>query len=507
MRFGNLLNKEKKKVVKIREWGSHQRRWWGKWHLYLGLIAGLVVSVIGITGSILVFQNEIDQRLYADFFVTQPNGIYKEYGEIRALLQKHHPELSIESLIRNEGNIHPTYRVLTNASRTEVFVNPYTGEILGSRPRYGHLMSVVMNLHSTLLLPAAGRYASGAAALVLLILSVTGVRLWVRPRVRQLLSALLVKRSSSFAKQSRSWHTLLGVFSFPVVSMLSLSGCVIMLNMLALPLVFMSAGHSPQVLIRLLSAKSTRQIEKPPLSLTYILKSVQEEEPNAKITAIFFPKDTLGTYFINAREPSDNGIDRVVLLSVDQYSGKVLLNSEKEFPKLVHLYIDWIKPIHYGSFGGLLIRILTFVAGLMPLILTLTGFFIWWPRYMQRPKKRERPDLNPTPHYVNGGLYFLSQFRKGFRYALWGLLLTFSSGALYGLLAGFVWQPACLAVIFGGCLAIINIVIALVSFLFNIIILVPFKKGKYNILKYFAWSMAFGILYLAAILIISYVYY
>lgn len=493
--------------MKIKEWGNHQLNWWGKWHLYLGLIAGLVVSVIGVTGSILVFQNEIDQRLYTDFFVIQPNGIYKEYGEIGELLQKHHPELLIESIIRNEGSIHPTYRVLTNASRTEVFVNPYTGEILGSRPRYGRFMSMVMHLHSTLLIPVVGRCVSGVAALVLLILSITGVRLWVRPRVRHLLSALVVKRSSPFAKQSRSWHTLLGVVSFPVVSMLSLSGCVIMLNMLILPLVFMSAGHSPQVLIRLLSGKSTCQIENSPLPLTSILKSVQQEEPKAKITAIIFPKDTLSVYLINAHKPSDNKVDRVILLSVDQYSGKVLLDSEKEFPKLVHLYIDWIKPIHYGSFGGLLIRILTFVAGLMPLTLTITGFLIWWPRYMRRPKKREYSDSNPTPAYINGGMYFLSQFRKGICYALWGLLLTFSSGALYGLLAGFIWQPACLAVIFGGCLATINIVIALVCFLFNILFLVPFKKGKCNILRYFAWSMAFGILYLVAILIISYVYH
>lgn len=481
--------------MRIGEWGGHQRRWWGKWHLYLGLIAGLIVSVVGITGSMLVFQNEIDQWLYADFFVTEQDGTYKDYGEILSLLKKHHPEISIESLMRNEGNLHPTYRILTDASRTEVFVNPYTGEILGSRPRYGRFMSTVMNLHNTLLIPVAGRYVAGAAALVLLILSITGIRLWVRPKARQLLSSLTVKKSSSFTKQNHSWHRLLGVVSFPAVSMLSLSGCVIMLNFLVLPLIFMSAGHSPQVLMSLLAGKSTCSIVNPQPSLASILKSVRQEEPEALITAIIFPKDAKSTYFINARKSSGTQVERTVFLSVDQYSGKVLLNSENGFPELVHLYIDWVKPIHFGSFGGLPTRILALAAGLMPLILTITGFFIWWPRYARRQKKRKLPDLSPAPSNINARQYFLSQLQKGFRYALWGLPLTFFSGALYGLLAGAVWQPACLAVVFCGCLSIINFMMALMAFLFNVLFLVPFKKGKHSILRYFAWSAAFGLIY------------
>lgn len=489
--------------MRIGEWGSHQRRWWGKWHLYLGLIAGLIVSVIGITGSMLVFQDEIDQRLYADFFVAEQNGTYKDYGEILSLLKKNHPELSIESLMRNEGNIHPTYRVLTDASRTEVFVNPYTGEILGARPRYGRFMSTVMNIHSTLLIPVAGRYVAGAAGLVLLVLSITGIRLWVRPKVRQLLSSMTVKFSSSFTKQNHSWHTLLGVISFPVVSMLSLSGCVIMLNFLVLPLIFMSAGRSPQVLMSLLAGKSTCSIVNTPPSLTSILKSVRQEEPDAKITAILFPKDTESTYFINARKTSGTEVERIVFLSVDQYSGKVLLNSEKGFPELVHLYIDWVKPIHFGSFGGLPTRILALVAGLIPLILTITGFFIWWPRYTKKTKKRKFPDLSPTVSNINVSKFFLIQLQKGFRYALWGLPLSFFSGVLYGLLAGAAWQPACLAVIFCGCLSIINFIIALTVFLINALFLIPFKKGKRSILRYFAWSAAFGLVYFMACFLYS----
>ena len=50
------------------KWAIHQKRWFGKWHLYLGIIAGAVLSVVGLTGSILVFGDEIDQALNQELF-------------------------------------------------------------------------------------------------------------------------------------------------------------------------------------------------------------------------------------------------------------------------------------------------------------------------------------------------------------------------------------------------------------------------------------------------------
>ncbi|WP_029279647.1 PepSY domain-containing protein [Pedobacter borealis] len=44
-------------------WAKHQKRWFGKWHLYVGIIAGAIVAFVGVIGSILVFQDEIDRGL------------------------------------------------------------------------------------------------------------------------------------------------------------------------------------------------------------------------------------------------------------------------------------------------------------------------------------------------------------------------------------------------------------------------------------------------------------
>ncbi|MGH8612833.1 MAG: PepSY domain-containing protein, partial [Gammaproteobacteria bacterium] len=41
-------------------------------HLWLGLILGLCLSVFGITGSILVFHQEIDEWLNPDLLIVAP---------------------------------------------------------------------------------------------------------------------------------------------------------------------------------------------------------------------------------------------------------------------------------------------------------------------------------------------------------------------------------------------------------------------------------------------------
>ena len=56
------------KTKRALEWAKHQKRWFGKWHTYVGIIAGGILAFVGLTGSILVFQDEIDRALNKELF-------------------------------------------------------------------------------------------------------------------------------------------------------------------------------------------------------------------------------------------------------------------------------------------------------------------------------------------------------------------------------------------------------------------------------------------------------
>jgi uncharacterized iron-regulated membrane protein len=45
----------------------------------------------------------------------------------------------------------------------------------------------------------------------------------------------------------------------------------------------------------------------------------------------------------------------------------------------------WVSPLHVGSFGGAGVRVAWLVLGLMPPVLFVTGFTMWWTRVV-RPR-------------------------------------------------------------------------------------------------------------------------
>jgi len=210
------------------------------------------------------------------------------------------------------------------------------------------------------------------------------------------------------------------------------------------------------------------------------------------------------------------------MLIVDQYTAKTLLNSRSDFPNVGNAYLSWLTPIHYGSFGGRPTQVIAIIAGLMPLALFITGFIIWWPRYQKqkRGKKRKLKEALKDEQInvpvgeqeakaavaktlpLKLGRYFLLQFKSGTKYAAAILLVSFIMGALYGLPSGIIIQPATFVVAFSAVLVCLNFICSLLAELFNLLFLLPFKKGSHRVTRYFALSAAFLVCYLMAYMIL-----
>jgi uncharacterized iron-regulated membrane protein len=503
-----------------RAWASHQKRWFGKWHVYLGIIAGAIVAFIGVTGSILVFQDEIDRALNPKLFQVIASKQKMPPEEIVPIIRRYYPAVKIDYLMLTD-NKHPNeaYRILNYKTSEEIFINPYTGKTSGKRIYTGSFIKVVTELHKTLLIPVIGRYVVGLASLCLLILTISGLRLWLPKKWKQLRSALSVRFSGSFKRQNYDWHNTLGFYSSPIVAILSLTGFCIAFSTVVIPLLFLLSGKSPQGVVKLLGAKSAWHIGATPLALSDIIASAKESMPQTQVGGIIFPPDKLGSYRLDMVSGNVPRTGKREMLIIDQYTGRVLLNSRNHFPNIGNAYLAWLTPIHYGSFGGTPTQIIAIIAGLMPLTLFITGFLIWWQRYRKGPKSKIRKarsaqsettqslprreiasdTIKPFPKLGN---YFVRQFKSGFKYAAIIILVSFLMGILYGLASGIIIQPAVFVLAFSCILVIINFFCALVSELFNLLFLLPFKKGSHRLTRYFALSTAFAICYTVTYMLI-----
>ena len=74
---------------------------------------------------------------------------------------------------------------------------------------------------------------------------------------------------------------------------------------------------------------------------------------------------------------------------LDRYSGKILQVQDSRTAKLGDRILSAFTPLHYGTFGGLLTRILYVFVGLAPLILFITGAKMFGLRKWGQAKQKE----------------------------------------------------------------------------------------------------------------------
>src|SRR5215468_4271212 len=183
-------------------------------HLWAGLIAALFLLLLGVSGAIVAFEDEIDRALNAKLSYVQPQGQPLTLEEISAKLTTAHPGAKIEQFGFPER---PNYSLsvgLTDAAGKDLdlFVNPYTAEVLGSADQANHFANKVHQFHTHLLVGEIADEITGWSAVFLFVLSITGIILWW-PRKLFRLSWGVLRGQGSLKRFNYDLHNLVGVAS------------------------------------------------------------------------------------------------------------------------------------------------------------------------------------------------------------------------------------------------------------------------------------------------------
>src|SRR5687768_8144200 len=134
------------------------RKLFWKWHKYAGLFGGPLLILIAITGAILVFSPEIDRLLRPDLWtIAAPSkgasSMVSDQAMIDLVRQKHPGERII--VYNQSSHPHEPYQFLLLGKPGDgihdVWVNPYTGGVVGERMRETAFVRIVEQLHRRLL--------------------------------------------------------------------------------------------------------------------------------------------------------------------------------------------------------------------------------------------------------------------------------------------------------------------------------------------------------------------
>lgn len=356
-------------------------------HRYMGLIVGLLLIIVGVTGSLLVFQHEIDRALIAQQFghIT-PQAQTLSIDSILETIKvtyANQPDLKLGLIDTASGPASPYIVSLDSPAEQhiQVFVNPYTGAILGSRVWEQSLFGIIFKLHYELLAGRTGQTIVGIAALFLFILCITGIALW--SGWRKLISGFKIKWDAHPKRTHYDIHKVAGIITAVFLSMIAFTGFCWNFYEQAEP-----AIHAVTFTPNPAEPVSKPIPGKQPLSASELLAKADAAMPGATTTYISLPQTPDGIFQIGKRQPQETshyGFSRIIL---DQYTGEVLKLRDGLKPNRAEAVLNSFVPMHYGTFLGLPSRILYVFVGLAPLLLFITGFVMWW--YRKRKQSGNR---------------------------------------------------------------------------------------------------------------------
>lgn len=351
-------------------------------HRYLGLGVGLILVIVGLTGSLLVFVPELDAQVVQQRFgyVTpqeQPIAPDKLVETVK-IAYANHSDWKVNQ-VQMVSNL-PYYTVRLkrpDETQWEVFVNPYTGKVMGDRQRETAFFSRILDLHYALLSGEIGTIIVGIAALLLFILSITGIMLW--PGWRKLISGFKIKWNAHPKRLNYDLHKVAGIITAAFLAVIAFTGFCWNFYDQTTPIIYAATltPKPPEVTSTIVKGQAS-------LSLSEALRQSDLALPEAITTFINLPIEPDTVFEFYKKVPGDSE-DFNSYVKVDQYSGKVLDLQDGRVAKLGDRILNSFTPLHYGTFGGISTRILYVFVGLAPTVLLVTGFVMW--RYRRRGKK------------------------------------------------------------------------------------------------------------------------
>lgn len=388
-----------------------------RWHFYAGLFVMPFLIVLAVTGTIYCFQPQIEPLLYPTLLKVSPAG---EAMAAQSLLER-------ARAAAPAGSVATTYTIntspdasaefifrLSSGKSESLYLNPYSGEFLGSLSVEDRIMKQVRMLHRALMAGKPGELLMELAGCWMLVMIATGLAMWW-PRLRA--SGLGAFRMAK-ATGKRGWwkeiHLVLGTWLALGALAFVLSGlpwtaswgqqfkAVATAANLGRPdggggshqhasagahqhPQASHAGHGAQgqtmenlPLTDLpwatgLTTVPTGSSGHTPIDLDRVLAAVKERGASAGCQ-VAFPAAASAVYTVSCF-PNDPQAERT--LHIDQYSGDVVKDIRFADYGAVAKAISYGTALHMGRYFGLANQIACAAISIGLMALAITGFIMW----------------------------------------------------------------------------------------------------------------------------------
>ena len=306
-------------------------------HLWVGIGLGIYVFLISVSGSAIVFRNEISKAFSKSPKIVPVSGTKLSHDELKAAVLRGYPAYSVSYIWDSKRPDEATEVWILHGNKNKMrLFDPYTGKDLGdSVPLILRTLTFMIDLHVNLLAGRTGRVANGIGAMLTTVLVITGAILWW-PGVQTWRKSLVVRRESNWKKFNWSLHSAAGFWTFAFVLVWGVTGIFVVFPTpfeqainVVLPLQFYRLDYS---------SPPPRQAPPPSVAIG----------PN-------------------------RGLRR--LPPIQRSAGDQV--------------VRWLYYLHFGNFAGSGTKAIWVIFGFAPIVLFITGLLMWWNRVLSKAFERE----------------------------------------------------------------------------------------------------------------------
>ena len=340
-------------------------------HHWLGLVAGALVLVISLTGAILVFDDEIDHALFKEAFILKAPAKTLSIDASLEKIRAANPEWEIRiPTLPSSPTQALLYELRKGKLRQWITVHPETGEVISvNQKAHYRLTQVMLDLHYNLLSGTTGKIVVFFVGVALLILTATGLILYRRSIVK-----VITFRQKLSLKNRRAFfsglHRIIGVWALVFNFILCTTGLT-----LAIVVIQHSLSSNNK-------APATPQVT---ASVDKVLANISTAYPGFEVTYISVPPSGSGALYFLGRLSSDPLYygAHYSSIPVDYTTGEMsqpYFLRDQPLPKRLFTILQ---ATHFGDYAGYLVKLLYCIGGLLPGILSITGYLIW--HHSKRP--------------------------------------------------------------------------------------------------------------------------
>ncbi len=359
-------------------------------HLWAGVPLALYLVVISLSGSVLVFKDELVRWSLPPLSRRSGWPAAVTPSEVMARFHAAEGGATVTNL-QLATVVLPAYLLTGKSAEGRArrwIADPGTGHIMTAP---GDWLETVQDLHNNLLLPPGwGMQVNGVGAAVLLLLAGTGMVLWW-PGAKLWTRGLRVNLRTSWRRVNFDLHNAIGFWTLLIVTWWAISGVYFGWYRQVTAMV---AAVSPLrgMVTPTAAAGGGAQASVAP-SLEAVLHAAQGAAPGGRVWSVSDPlmKGTESYVLLDrgaAGDFSHRDIVRVRegdarVLSVWHYGER-------------HSAGDWVlwsmHPLHFGTVWGMAVKVVWSLLGVSLAVLTITGLVMYWNRFLRHQWRAMRMD-------------------------------------------------------------------------------------------------------------------